>query len=217
MRVPPAAPKTPVPPRTRVIDPTILYLGTPTLLLSTRNPDGSPNLAPTSSSWWLGTTGVLGIGSRSHTVDNLRREGELVVNVASVDLAAAVDRLAATTGSDPVPAYKQAMGFVHVGGKFERAGLTPLPSEAVAPPRVAECPFQIECEVVSIREVGAPEEHSAAVEVRAVRTHVHEGILKPGHRHHVDPDAWRPLIMNFLEFYGLGQRVRPSHLAQVFE
>lgn len=30
---------------TRAIDPTILYLGTPVMLLSTLNPDGSTNLA----------------------------------------------------------------------------------------------------------------------------------------------------------------------------
>ena len=57
---------------------------------------------------------------------------------------------------------------------------------------------------------------SLGVEVRAVRTHVHEAILKAGHRHHIDPDQWRPLVMSFLEFYGLGPRVRPSHLAEIF-
>ncbi|WP_198948810.1 hypothetical protein [Rubrivirga sp. SAORIC476] len=36
---------------TRTLDPTILYLGTPVVLVSTRNADGSANLAPISSSW----------------------------------------------------------------------------------------------------------------------------------------------------------------------
>ncbi len=203
-------------PSHRTIDPSILYLGTPVLLISTRNPDGTANLAPISSAWWLGKTGVIGMGTRSHTVANLCRAFECVLNVASVDLVTAVDRLAGTTGSNPMPAYKQAMGFRHVKDKFAEAGLTPLASEGVAPPRVAECPIQIECEVVHLREVGPPGEHSAAIEVRAVRTHVHEAILKPGHRHHIDPDKWRPLIMNFLEFYGLGPCVHPSYLAEVF-
>ena len=205
-----------LPPATRTIDPSILYLGTPVLLLSTLNDDGSANVAPTSSSWWLDKTGVLGVASRAHTIHNLRRRPELVVNVASQDLAAAVDRLAATTGSSPVPAYKEAMGFVHVREKFARAGLTPLASELVGAYRVAECPIQIECEVHDIRAVGPAAEHNAAVEVRAVRTHVHEAILKVGHRHHIDPDAWRPLLMSFLEFYGLSGRVRPSALADFF-
>ncbi len=37
------------------IDPAILYFGTPVVLVSSTNEDGSPNLAPISSAWWLGT------------------------------------------------------------------------------------------------------------------------------------------------------------------
>jgi flavin reductase (DIM6/NTAB) family NADH-FMN oxidoreductase RutF len=200
----------------RTIDPSILYLGTPVVLISTRNSDGTANLAPISSAWWLGTTGVIGMGTRSHTVENLRRERECVLSVPSVDLVTEVNRLALTTGSDPMPGYKDVMGFEHVRDKFVRAGLTEIVSEVVLPPRVAECPIQLEGTVSSITEVGDPQDHTAAIEVRIVRTHVHESILAPGHRHHIDPDKWRPLIMNFLEFYGLGAQVHPSRLADVF-
>ena len=202
--------------RQLTIDPSILYLGTPVVLLSTRNVDGTANLAPISSAWWLGKTAVIGMGTRSHTVANLRREGECVLNLPSDDLVTKVDRLALTTGSDPVPSYKQIMDFRHVYDKFEHAGLTELPSGVVSPPRVAECPVQLEGKVINIREVGEPEDHSAAIEIKVVRTHVHESILTSGHRHHIDPDKWRPLIMSFLEFYGLGERVHPSRLAEVF-
>ncbi len=200
----------------RTIDPSILYLGTPVVLISTRNVDGTTNLAPISSAWWLGRTGVIGMGTRSHTVENLRRERECVLSVPSVDLVTEVDRLALTTGSDPMPGYKDVMGFEHVRNKFERAGLTEIASEVVLPPRVAECPIQLEGTVSSITEVGDPTDHTVAVEVRIVRTHVHESILSPDHRHHIDPDKWRPLIMNFLEFYGLGSKVHPSLLADAF-
>ena len=198
------------------IDPSILYLGTPVVLISTRNSDGSTNLAPISSAWWLGKTGVIGMGTRSHTVENLRREGECVLSVPSVDLVTQVNRLALTTGSDPMPGYKDVMGFEHVRDKFGRAGLTEIASEVVLPPRVAECPIQLEGIVSSFTQVGDPKDHTAAIEIQIVRTHVHESILTPGHRHHIDPNKWRPLIMNFLEFYGLGSQVHPSRLAKVF-
>lgn len=172
----------------RTIDPSILYLGTPVVLVSTRNRDGTMNLAPISSAWWLGKTGVIGMGTRSHTAENLRRERECVLSVPSVDLVTEVNRLALTTGSDPVPAYKKAMGFEHVHDKFDRAGLTEIASELVLPPRVAECPIQLEGTVNSINQVGDPKDYSAAIEVQIVRTHVHESILAPGHRHHIDPD-----------------------------
>jgi flavin reductase (DIM6/NTAB) family NADH-FMN oxidoreductase RutF len=211
-----AAPKPTTSVSHRTIDPSILYLGTPVVLISTRNADGTTNLAPISSAWWLGKTGVIGMGTRSHTVENLRRERECVLSVPSVDLVTEVNRLALTTGSDPMPEYKNVMGFEHVRNKFERAGLTELDSQVVSPPRVAECPIQMEGTVSSITEVGDPQDHTAAIEVRIVRTHVHESILAPGHRHHIDPNKWRPLIMNFLEFYGLGSQVHPSRLADVF-
>ncbi|MCL1587201.1 MAG: flavin reductase family protein [Actinomycetia bacterium] len=200
----------------RTIDPSILYLGTPVVLISTRNAGGTTNLAPISSAWWMGKTGVIGMGTRSHTVENLRRERECVLSVPSVDLVTEVNRLALTTGSDPMPGYKDVMGFEHVRDKFARAGLTEIASEVVSPPRVMECPIQLEGTVSSIMEVGDPKDHTAAIEVRIVRTHVHESILAPGHRHHIDPNKWRPLIMNFLEFYGLGSQVHPSRLAEVF-
>lgn len=38
----------------KIIQPSILYYGTPVILLSTMNEDGSTNLSPLSSSWALG-------------------------------------------------------------------------------------------------------------------------------------------------------------------
>ncbi|MDY7106650.1 MAG: flavin reductase family protein [Actinomycetota bacterium] len=198
------------------IDPTILYFGTPVVLVSTTNENGSANLAPISSIWWLGHNAVIGMSSRSHTVANLRRQGECVLNLASVDQVDAVDRLALTTGSDPVPAYKAAIGCRHVRDKFALAGLTPTPAEVVRPPRAAECPVQLEGLVRAVHPVGGPDDHLVAVEVAVARTHVHREILRPGHRHHIDPDRWRPLMMSFLEFYGLGERLHPSRLADAF-
>lgn len=104
-------------PAVRTIEPSILYLGTPVVLVSTRNEDGSANLAPISSIWWLGHTAVIGMGARSHTVSNLRREQECVLNLPSVDMVTEVDRLALTTGSNPVPGYKQDMGFAPCQGQ----------------------------------------------------------------------------------------------------
>jgi hypothetical protein len=56
-----------------------------------------------------------------------------------------------------------------------------------------------------------------ALEVRIVRVHVEESLLLAGHEHRIDPDAWRPLIMSFCQFYGLDERVYPSRLAEIPE
>ena len=200
----------------KVIAPKILYLGTPVVLISTMNPDGTVNLAPMSSAWWLDQTGVLGLGTRGQTFANLQRDGDCVLNLPSTEQVAAVDRLALTTGSDPVPNYKLAMNFRHVKDKFDEAGLTPVPLDLVRPPRVMECSIQLEARVKATHSVGAAEDYSACVEVQIIRVHVEEELLDPEFRHHISPDRWRPLIMSFLSFYGLGDRVHGSRLAEVF-
>src|SRR3954468_5578922 len=116
------------------IDPAILYFGTPVVLVSSTNPDGSPNVAPMSSAWWLGRSCLLGFGARSHTPANLQRTGECVLNLPSVAQVAAVNRLARTTGSNPVPPHKVAMGYRHAREKFGVAGLTAIAADHVSPP-----------------------------------------------------------------------------------
>lgn len=200
----------------RVITPKILYFGTPVVLISTLNLDGSANLAPMSSAWWLDQSCMLGLGTRSHTVENLRRERQCVLNLPSAAMVTAVDRLALTTGSNPVPDYKVKMRFRHESQKFAVAGLTSTPSDLVRPPRVAECPVQLEAVVEQFQPFGNPDDHSVAIEVRIVRVHVDDQLLNAEKRHHIDPDKWKPLIMSFLEFYGLGEQLHPSRLAEVF-
>src|SRR5215213_2382978 len=94
-----------------VIDPAILYLGTPVVLLSTANTDGTANLAPISSAFWMVHTGVLGIGLSSHSLANLQRTREVVLNLPAVAQVNAVDRLALTTGAAEVNPWKGAAGY----------------------------------------------------------------------------------------------------------
>jgi hypothetical protein len=53
--------------------------------------------------------------------------------------------------------------------------------------------------------------------MRIVRAHIDESILVSGQPDHVDPDKWRPLIMSFSQFYGLGERAGLSMLAAIPE
>ncbi len=198
----------------QVIEPKIMYFGTPVVLISTLNEDLSTNLAPMSSAWWLGKSCMLGLGTRSKTAENLKRLGECVLNLPSANMVDAVDKLALTTGSVAMPDYKQKMGFRYVKQKFEEAGLTPVASELVGPPRVAECPVQLEAVVEKMHDFG--DDHAAAIEVRIVRTYMDDSILDDKKRHYVDTDKWRPLIMSFCEFYGLGEKVQDSRLSKVF-
>ncbi|MGW8379444.1 flavin reductase family protein [Streptomyces sp. ODS28] len=203
------------------VEPGILYWGTPVVLISSLNEDGGANLAPMSSAFWLGWRGVLGLGASSQTARNLRRTRECVLNLPSDALAPAVDRLALTTGSDPVPPRKEQRGYRYEGDKFGRAGLTPEPSETVGPPRVRECPVAMEAVVEAehpVAEDDARQRGSViAFEVRVQRVYAHGDIRVPGDPDRIDPDAWRPLIMSFQRLYGLGPQVHPSTLARIPE
>jgi flavin reductase (DIM6/NTAB) family NADH-FMN oxidoreductase RutF len=200
----------------RTIEPTILYFGTPVAIISTLNDDGSPNLAPMSSVWWLGWSCMLGLGTMGKTSDNLKRTRECVINLPSVDQVAHVDALAMTTGKNPVPEKKQGWGYRYERDKFDIADLTPMPSESVAAPRVAECPVQIEGVVHDVRPFGR-NVSASAFEVHVTRLHVEESLLMPGShpdRPHIDPVEWKPLIMTFCRFFGTGDEVHPSRLAE---
>jgi flavin reductase (DIM6/NTAB) family NADH-FMN oxidoreductase RutF len=198
------------------VDPKVLYFGTPVVLVSTLNQDGSPNLAPMSSAWWLGRSAMLGLDATSQTTANLARDGECVLNLTTSDLVDAVDRLALLTGSPVLPRHKAEKGFRHVADKFTAANLTPIPSELVGPPRVAESPVQLEGKVVAMNPFGAPHAEAFGVEIQVERVHVDDRLLVPGRPDHIDPVAWDPLIMKFAEFFSGGTNVHPSRLASAF-
>src|SRR6266568_3177968 len=142
------------------IDPAILYFGTPVVLIGSANHDGSQNLAPMSSAWWVGWRCMLGLARNSKTTENMIRSGECVLNLPSADLVAAVDRLARTTGSDPVPPGKLYRGYGH---------------ETVGAPRVAECPVQMEAKVAHVHGMARDDAvwrgRLVAIEVRITRVH----------------------------------------------
>jgi flavin reductase (DIM6/NTAB) family NADH-FMN oxidoreductase RutF len=217
--------------KTRSIEPAILYLGTPVVLNSTVNEDGSYNLAPISSAFWLGWRCMLGFEAVSKTPQNIIRTGECVINLPSIDLVEAVNRLSMKTGSNPVPAGKRLRGYRFERDKFGAAGLTPISSEMVAPPRVLECPIQLEAKLVQVnrmmadkydysiheRSVECTLEGIVCLELRILRVHADPSILVMGKPNQIDPNLWRPIIMSFCRYYGLGEELVESKLARIPE
>ena len=155
---------------------------------------------------------MLGLGQMSQTSDNLIRTRECVINLPSEELVSSVDRLALTTGKNPVPEKKKGWGYRHARDKFEVAGLTPVASEMVAAPRIKECAVHMEGVVHQYRAFGK-NVAANSFEVHIVKLHVKEDLLVGGGRH-IDPVKWRPLMMSFCRFFGLGGEVHPSRLAE---
>jgi flavin reductase (DIM6/NTAB) family NADH-FMN oxidoreductase RutF len=196
----------------RVLPLKVHYYGTPVVLVSSGNPDGSTNLAPMSSAWWLGQNAVLGLGASSQTTQNLLRTGEAVLNLVPSHLVGAVDRLALTTGNPVLSPHKRETGYRYEPRKFAVAGLTPQRSDEVAPDRVAECPIQLEARVEAVWPIDTGTVTARAIHVRILRSHVADEVRLPG-TDHVDPQAWDPLIMKFCDFFGAAAPLQPSRLA----
>lgn len=98
-----------------------------------------------------------------HTLDNLRETPELVINV--VDYAMVQQQSLASTEYD------------REVNEFDKSGFTPIPSEMVAPPRVAESPVQLECRVREIIDLGEGKGHGSLVVAEVLRMHVQEDLL----------------------------------------
>lgn len=201
--------------------PSILYFGTPVVLISTKNPNGTDNLAPMSSIFWLGWRCMIGLGAASHTTQNLMRTRQCVLNLPSAGEVDAVNLLAKTTGTNPVPAAKILKGYRYVENKFALAGLTKQRSETVDAYRIKECPVQMETVVEAVH--GLAEEDVVqrgkivTFELKIQRVYLDETIILDGHPNRVDPDKWKPLIMSFQEFYTVGNKIHESTLAEIPE
>lgn len=172
---------------------------------------------------------MLGLGTISQSTINLIRTKQCVLNLASDNMTGAINALARTTGSPEILTaqpgegykyFKRMNGYEYVADKFGRAGLTPLNSDLVVPARIAECPAQMEAELVGVYEMmqDADIKGFIALEVKVLRTHAHENIRMEGFENRIDPDKWQPMIMSFQELYGLkGKKVDESVLAKISE
>ncbi|MEE4565094.1 flavin reductase family protein [Paenibacillus polymyxa] len=195
-------------PSIKTINPSILYYGTPVILLNTLNEDGTTNISPISSSWALGDCVVLGIGTGGKALENMERHPECVINVPGPSMWENVERLAPFTGKNPVPAEKEKNGFSYQKDKYEISGLAAIESNRVKPTRIRECPIQIEAKVKEMR-IPDHSPYFAIVETQAIQVHVHQDMILG--ENHIDPAKWSPLIYNFRHYFGLGE-----HLGKTF-
>lgn len=204
-------------PETLVVNPKILYFGTPVVLVTTRNPDGSANITPMSSAWALADRVTIGLTGGGQGIANLLRERECVVNLASEAMHDAVERLAPTTGRDPVPEWKPR--YRHESDKFALAGWHALSAAQVDAPRIAEAPLQLEARVLDAIERPLDDWRGDAggywtLELEVLAVHAHADIVVPG-TSHIDPQRYRPLFYVFRHYFGVGPALGRTFKAEV--
>ena len=95
---------------------------------------------------WLGTLCTdppmcyISVRPGRHSYDIIKRNGEFVINLTTVDMAKATDWCGVKSGRD--------------FDKFTESGLTALPAAVVNCPIVAESPVSIECKVREVKPLG---------------------------------------------------------------
>ncbi len=204
-------------PASIVIKPSILYFGTPVALITTLSRDGRANITPISSAWALGDRVILGMAQTGQGCENLLATREAVINLPGPEQCGMVEAMAATTGRNPVPDYKVAMGYRYEADKFGLAGMTALPSETIAPPRIAECPMQLEARLLAAHEAtaieGEEEPGFLSLEMQVIRVHAQEDIVVPGTQY-IDTRRWSPLLYVFRHYFGTGTRLGRNFRAE---
>src|SRR5260370_35832516 len=135
-----------------------------------------------SSAWALGARVVLGCQASGQVIENLRRQGECALNFPSSELWRKVEKIARATGRRQVPPAKAGIGYEYVAEEFALSGFTPIASETVAPPRIAECPLQFEAELIEARPSNGPDGSPPIfiAETRVKRVHAHRDIVIAG-------------------------------------
>ena len=140
--------------------------------ISTRSASGVNNLAPYSFfnafNYVPPIIGFASIGYKD-TLRNIEETGEFVWNLTTRALAEAMNESCASVGPEV--------------SEFALAGLTPLASTVVAPPRVAESPVTFECKRTQILQLQGAD--GAQVETwlvlgDVVAVHIDQALLKDG-------------------------------------
>ncbi|TAG05011.1 MAG: flavin reductase family protein [Betaproteobacteria bacterium] len=157
----------------------------PIAWVSSIDAQGNTNLAPYSFfNVCSANPPILGIGcgprnenrSTGHfelkdTLANIKATGEFVINIVPESMAEAMVR-----SSDPLPPGES---------EFAHAGLSPIASSIVKPPRVAGVPLAYECKLHSVTVFGM----SSWVMGEVVAIHIDERVYvgeKRGFKHRVD-------------------------------
>ena len=141
---------------------------------------------------WTGTVCTnppmcsISVRPERHSYGIIRRTGEFVINLTTRRLARATDWCGVRSGRD--------------WDKFREMGLTPVASEAVAAPLLAESPVNIECRVRQVVPLGSHDLFIAEV----VGVQVDEALIDPATGRFCLERA-DPIVYSHGEYFVLGE------------
>ncbi|WP_300570493.1 flavin reductase family protein [Flavobacterium sp.] len=153
--------------------------------ISSISEDGIPNLAPFSFFNAVGEdpphvmfSTVRPNNSNKDTLNNVLATKQFVVNMVTEDT---VERMNTTS-----------QAFLPHEDEFEMAGLTPIPSLKIKPPRVKESPITMECELVHHYTLEDHKFGGATIMIgKIVMFHIDESVLLDNYK--INLDTYKPV------------------------
>ncbi|MCE5192029.1 MAG: flavin reductase family protein [Actinomycetia bacterium] len=138
---------------------------------------------------------VMALRKSRRTLELIRQTGEFTVNIPRASDAAVVDYFGLVSG--------------HNHDKFAESGWTLEPAAVVSAPLVAECPYNLECRVLSEVDNGS----HVLVIGQIVESHAEESVLDENGN--VDVELLDPLIYinGSREYRRLGEKVADAFTA----
>lgn len=138
----------------------------------------------------------ISVGQRGFSGEEIKKNGNFSVNIASADIIVEADFCGITSGKDI--------------DKFKATGLTKLPSKKIMSPIIKECPLNLECELIDANVVGATNHFIGKI----VETHIDTDKLKDINRYNsFDIDMINPLIYigGAREYRLLGRKIGDAY------
>jgi flavin reductase (DIM6/NTAB) family NADH-FMN oxidoreductase RutF len=167
-----------------------LIVPRPIAFVSSQAADGTLNLAP--FSFFMGVSAeppllALAVSRREglpkDTAANILATREFVVNAAGEEHAAAINRASGDWDADV--------------DEFALTGLVPAPSRIVAPPRLADVAFALECRLHTSLDVGTAPRETTLILGEVVWMHVRDDVVEtrpdPDEPRYADAERLRPL------------------------
>jgi flavin reductase (DIM6/NTAB) family NADH-FMN oxidoreductase RutF len=170
----------------------------PTVLVVTGNMDNA-NIATIA---WIsllsGKPPTLGIsvGTKGFTGEQIIKNKEFSVNIATVDIMKEADLCGITSGKDI--------------DKFEKTGLVKMPASEIQAPIIKQCPLNLECKLIESKIVGTTNHFIGEI----VETHIDTDKIKDIENWgSIDIEAFNPLIYisGAKEYRQMGKKVGDAY------
>lgn len=138
----------------------------------------------------------ISIGQKGFSGEEIKKNKEFTVNIASTDIMVESDFCGITSGKNV--------------DKFQKTGLTKLPSKIIKAPIIKECPLNLECKLVDSGIIGSTNHFIGEIVETHIDTDKLEDITNPGS---INVNDFDPLIYisGVREYRKIGQKIGDAY------